>query len=75
MHIYTHAHILTYMHIYQSDLPENADGVDTDAEGDGYECCWKAPNDKLARYMCVCVYTLHAYDGTHVCINMYVCRH
>ncbi len=26
-----------------------ADGVDADQEGDGYECCWHAPNANLAR--------------------------
>mmetsp|Transcript_4451 Transcript_4451/g.10755 ORF Transcript_4451/g.10755 Transcript_4451/m.10755 type:complete len:176 (-) Transcript_4451:115-642(-) len=32
------------------DFPagDPADGVDADQEGDGYECCWHAPNAALA---------------------------
>ena len=31
------------------DVANNADGVDENQEGDGYECCWQAPNSALAR--------------------------
>ena len=31
------------------DVADNADGVDSNQEGDGYECCWQAPNSALAR--------------------------
>eukprot|EP00287_Rhodomonas_sp_CCMP768_P017486 CAMPEP_0202808770 /NCGR_PEP_ID=MMETSP1389-20130828/1243_1 /ASSEMBLY_ACC=CAM_ASM_000865 /TAXON_ID=302021 /ORGANISM="Rhodomonas sp., Strain CCMP768" /LENGTH=176 /DNA_ID=CAMNT_0049479191 /DNA_START=24 /DNA_END=554 /DNA_ORIENTATION=+ len=34
----------------EEDFPagDGVDGVDADQEGDGYECCWHAPNENLA---------------------------
>eukprot|EP00286_Rhodomonas_abbreviata_P007609 CAMPEP_0181322930 /NCGR_PEP_ID=MMETSP1101-20121128/19496_1 /TAXON_ID=46948 /ORGANISM="Rhodomonas abbreviata, Strain Caron Lab Isolate" /LENGTH=171 /DNA_ID=CAMNT_0023430887 /DNA_START=18 /DNA_END=533 /DNA_ORIENTATION=+ len=33
---------------YTTMLDDPADGVDEDQAGDGYECCWHAPNPALA---------------------------
>merc|ERR1712127_449642 len=37
-----------YTTMLAGDIGDAADGVDDDQTGDGYECCWHAPNPLLA---------------------------
>mmetsp|Transcript_31018 Transcript_31018/g.48610 ORF Transcript_31018/g.48610 Transcript_31018/m.48610 type:complete len:174 (+) Transcript_31018:1-522(+) len=45
---YTKLRQVQRLTMLDEELPENADGEDVDQEGDGYECCWHAPNPALA---------------------------